>query len=200
MLAELHSPSSGQDNRVLEIANDMAAERVRFCEKTNTPLEQLGDTTVLVAAPPNPGTVPRFWKIMLFRDRETVEEILQNPGVWIEGSAQDVFNLLYGFSLPQQKETLTRLGIEESIIKEELNISLTTAARNRINFWAMPIQDAMDFAAFCANTQIQMDRFLPGLGNCGGPVDVMTLEMAPSRRIRSFPGKSLHHPDEPRHG
>jgi hypothetical protein len=65
---------------------------------------------------------------------------------------------------------------------------------NKINFWAMPIQDAIDLAVFLAQVQIQMERFLPGLPTCGGPIDVMVMEMTPEPKIRSFPGKQIHHP------
>lgn len=65
--------------------------------------------------------------------------------------------------------------------------------RDKIVFSTMPLQDAIDFAVFLAEVQVQMDRFLPGLPRCGGPIDVMALVMVP-RDIISYPGKTLHHP------
>jgi hypothetical protein len=46
---------------------------------------------------------------------------------------------------------------------------------DKLNLWAMPVQDAIDMAVFLATVQVEMDRFLPGTPACGGPIDVMGL-------------------------
>ncbi len=58
----------------------------------------------------------------------------------------------------------------------------------------MPTQDAMDLAVFLCNVQVQMDRILPGEAACGGPIDLMVLQLAPEPAIVPFYGKVLHHP------
>jgi hypothetical protein len=63
-----------------------------------------------------------------------------------------------------------------------------------VNLETMPLQDAIDFAVFLADVQIEMDRFLPGSPACGGPIDVRVLRMVPTPEIIAFPGKALHHP------
>jgi hypothetical protein len=65
---------------------------------------------------------------------------------------------------------------------------------DKLNLWAIPIQDAIDLAVFLANVQVEMDRFLPGTPACGGPIDVMVLQTASGLSIQSFPGKKVHHP------
>ena len=58
----------------------------------------------------------------------------------------------------------------------------------------MPIQDAMDLAYLFAKVQVEMDRFLPGTAACGGPIDIMVLQVAPEPNILSYPGKRIHYP------
>ncbi|MGN6109652.1 MAG: hypothetical protein ACTHU0_31380 [Kofleriaceae bacterium] len=67
---------------------------------------------------------------------------------------------------------------------------------DKLNLWTMPLQDAIDLAVFLAHTQIEMDRFLPGLPACGGPIDVLVLRVVPDPEILSYPGKLLHHPHQ----
>lgn len=65
---------------------------------------------------------------------------------------------------------------------------------DKLNLWAMPVQDAIDMAVFLATVQVEMDRFLPGTPACGGPIDVVVLQMAPRAGIVTYPGKRPHHP------
>ncbi len=58
----------------------------------------------------------------------------------------------------------------------------------------MPLQDAIDLAAFLAHVQVQMNRFLPEEKPCGGAIDVMVLQAMPTPTVISLPGKTLRHP------
>jgi hypothetical protein len=86
------------------------------------------------------------------------------------------------------------LSVEEKKIIDSVNGAKVLRPLDKLNLWSMPIQDAMDFVVFLAKVQVEMDRFLPGTPVCGGPIDVMVLQMAPIAEIHSFPGKIVHYP------
>lgn len=192
--ANLDADAPSQDARVQRLVDDMVVARREFAKQINLPFDQSPQTTVLLAAAPSGAVAPRVWHIDLNGSRATVKEILQNPGVWLEGNAGAALTLLYGSSGGIDDGLRRELGVDEATFQAARIAQHHMAAVAQINFWTMPIQDAMDFAVFCATVQVDMERFLPGIGMCGGPIDLMTLEMAPRPHIKSFPGKALHHP------
>jgi hypothetical protein len=183
-----------QDEKLRAMANRMMEERHRAAATYGYPPENMAPTTILLAAPPTEGVAPRVWRIGLQGKDAEVREILQTPLVWFEGSPAATMALLYGLDGQRAEALRERLGIEPETFQQAEADTIDVAAVKSINFWTMPVQDAIDFAVFAAQVQVEMDRFLPGFGNCGGPIDVMTLEMAPTPTIRSFPGKTLRHP------
>lgn len=44
-----------------------------------------------------------------------------------------------------------------------------------INFYFMPLKDAIDFADFLVDLVIKFERFKDGLSTCGGPIDILVL-------------------------
>lgn len=192
--ADLHTDVANQDQRVNLIAAQMAQARVDFANRLGFAPDQTPDTIGILVAPPAGAVAPRLWRIQLHAAESSVAEILANPGVWFEGSAGSVMSLLYARSAPFAEGLRQALGVDEPAFTAAMNLQAQHLPILQINFWTMPLQEAMDFALFCCVVQIQMDRFLPGLAACGGPVDLMTLEMAPAPRLTAFPGKRLHHP------
>jgi hypothetical protein len=192
--ATLDIEAQFQDARIQELANDMVEARRGFFQKIGIAFEQAPQTTILLAAPPVGAVAPRVWRLDLIGAGVQVQEILQAGGVWLEGNAGSTLTLLYGTNPQIMEELQKALGVDSTVFQSALASQHHLCAVAQINFWTMPIQDAMDFAVFCASTEIEMERFLPGIAVCGGPIDLMTLEMAPKPHIRSFPGKSLHHP------
>ena len=66
-----------------------------------------------------------------------------------------------------------------------------------VDYWSMPLQDAVDFATFLVHTTIQMQRFSDGImlapgdsANCGGPIDVAVID--PNDGFRWVQHKTLH--------
>ena len=118
-----------------------------------------------------------------------------NQVVRLEGSYDEVFSLLFGFRWDLLSGLAPRLGMDQERLMEALRTVRVLRPLDQINFWAMPTQDAIDIAVFLANAQVEMDRFLPGTPACGGPIDVMVLQMVPGPRITSYPGKVTHHPN-----
>jgi 20S proteasome alpha/beta subunit len=66
-----------------------------------------------------------------------------------------------------------------------------------IDYWAMPLQDAVDLATFLVHTTIQLQRFSDGIrmapgisANCGGPIEVAVVE--PENGFQWLRHKTLH--------
>lgn len=68
-----------------------------------------------------------------------------------------------------------------------------------VDYWSMPLQDAIDLATFLVHTTIQMQRFSDGIrmtpgmsANCGGAIDVAIVE--PDKGFLWMRHKILHAP------
>jgi hypothetical protein len=192
--AHLNVTAVSQDARVSEIASDMALARKTLAAKIGIGADQVPPTTVLLVAASDGATAPRVWRIELQSATPKIDEILKTPNVWFEGSTASIFALMYG-AIPSYEFAIRgHPKMDQAVFDAAKTEALHHCPIKQINFWTMPIQDAMDFATFCATVQVEMERFLPGLAACGGPIDLVIVETSPNRRIRQFPGKVLHHP------
>lgn len=190
--------SEEQDRSLRALLEQMEKEARLFWEAAKVPeAEWPGPTLTLAQARPD-GKGAGVWAASVASGKFQVSEILVHPGIHLEGSYRDVFSLLYGIDASKASEVTRELGIDESKFIETWTGSKLLSPINRLNLWAMPTQDAMDLAQFLAGVQVQMDRFLPGEAACGGPIDLMVLELFPRRSIREFLGKTLHHPGSTR--
>ncbi len=66
-----------------------------------------------------------------------------------------------------------------------------------VDYWSMPLQDAVDFATFLVHTTIQMQRFSDGIllkpgdsANCGGAIDIAVID--PNEGFKWVQRKTLH--------
>lgn len=175
-----------QDARVAKASRQMARARVAY---SFPGAEDLREMTAILAAPLQDSPAPRVWRIELSCEEPRVEEIRERPGLWLEGSIGFIFPALYGLGGPTATRLKEALGVDDATWEDALRSGSASVPANQINFEAMPLQDAIDFAAFCVRTQVAMSGFLPHQTS-GGPVDVMTLEAGQKPRIRTFPGKS----------
>ncbi len=192
--AHLHRPPNEQDVRLTAIVTEMVEARTASATKLGITADQLPATTVLLAAAPTSGVAPRVWRIELENGGHKTDEILQSAGVWFEGSADSMMALMYGILPAFDFGIRAAAGIDATAFDTAKKDNLFVCPIRQINFWTMPLQDAMDFASFAATVQVELERFRPGIPACGGPIDIMVLEMAPTPRVRHFPGKTLHHP------
>lgn len=112
-----------------------------------------------------------------------MSEVLIEPGIRLEGSYAEVFTLLYAFNPEIMDEIRQQLGVDDARFKEAQQARRVLTPIEKLSLWGMPIQDAVDLAVFLASVQVEMDRFLPGTPACGGPIDVMVLQMAPEPGI-----------------
>ncbi len=140
---------------------------------------------------------PRVWRVDLNGQEAQTSETLQQPGIWLDGSYDEVFCLLYGYEWSVLTGIGQQLGVDRERLHEAIRALRVLKPIDKLNLWAMPVQDAIDLAVFLANVQVEMDRFLPGTPACGGPIDVMVLQTAPEPSIVPYPGKVVHHPHRP---
>ncbi|WNZ59924.1 hypothetical protein QEG98_28380 [Myxococcus sp. MxC21-1] len=182
-----------QNSRVTAFTQDVETDRHSYWSSSGLPREKWPGPITILAAPPTGALTPRVWRLD-FTHQGTHQEILPIPGVWLEGSSRQAFNLLYGIDPPVIESIKNELEVDEAEWNGIFEKTLIARPVSQINFWTMPLQDAIDFAVLLARTQIEMERFLPGPAVCGGPIDVMVMEMAPTPMIRSFPGKTIRHP------
>jgi hypothetical protein len=183
-----------QDARIRTLVTELAAQKTAYWQSSQVPPEQWQGPTLLLAVPSAAESAPRLWRADMNGATETVEEILQTPGIRLEGAYASAFTLLYGYEGSVLAGLAGALNIEMSAVSTALQGLPVLKPIDRLNLWTMPTQDAVELAVFLAEVQEQMDRFLPGTPLCGGPIDVMILQMAPEPGIVSFPGKVLHHP------
>lgn len=183
-----------QDGNIQELASSMAQVKRSHWETTQVEPDKWPGPILLLASPSPDGRTPRVWRIEMGGAAFTAEEILREPGIRLEGAYNEVFTLLYGYH-PEVLESVSRfLELPDGRMIEALGNVRVLRPIDKVSLYAMPIQDAMDLAVFLATVQVQMDRFLPGVPLCGGPIDVMVLQMGPAPKISSYPGKMLHHP------
>jgi hypothetical protein len=183
-----------QDRNVRALVDSMEATRRSYWESTQVEPDRWPGPTLLLAFPAPDRRTPRIWRVALEGAQPNIEEIMQEPGIRLEGAYNEVFSILYGWH-PQVLDGFRRfLEISDARMSEAMVNLGVLRPIDKLNLYAMPVQDAMDLAVFLATVQVQMDRFLPGEPLCGGPIDLLVLQMAPDCKIRSYPGKKLHHP------
>jgi hypothetical protein len=174
----------------------MMEERRSYWSTSPVPPDQWPSTTVVFAAPSPARHVPRTWRVHLVGDDAEINEVLTKPGLELQGSYGEVFGLLYGYEPTVFGSICKELRVKGDRLTKALASRKALSPLHKVNFWSMPVQDAIEFAVFLAEVQVQMDRFLPGTPVCGGPIDVLVLQMAPEPGIISYPGKFIHHPGQ----
>jgi hypothetical protein len=97
------------------------------------------------------------------------------PGAVWRGQSGAISRLLKGFD----PGLLQLEGMTDALKKQIDEGSLGY----QINYWSMPVQDAIDLSLFLVDTVIQMQRFADGTHQrpgesvtCGGPIDLAVLE------------------------
>jgi hypothetical protein len=183
-----------QDRRLQALVAELVVQKRTYWQATQVPPDEWPGPTVTLASPSPVGHAPRVWLVDLAGADSKLDEILLEPGIRLEGSYASAFSLLYGYEPSVLVGVGAELGADEAHSWQATGQLKVPRPIDKLNLWAMPIQDAMDLAVFLAEVEIQMQRFLPGNPLCGGPIDVTVLQMAPEPGIVTFPGKVLHHP------
>jgi hypothetical protein len=186
-----------QDAAIATLVKKMVTAKREYWLERKVPEADWPGPTILLASHSADGINPRIWRIRLDGSGAETEEVLDSPFVRIEGSYNEVFSLLYGYAPEVLSGLVERLGLDKDGVSEVLRDPRFLFPVNKINFWTMPLQDAIDMAVFLANVQVLMDRFLPEPKACGGPIDVMVLKTVPQPEILVYPGKKVHHPQAP---
>lgn len=181
-----------QQNELMKLVNTINDIRIMKYRMIGIPDQNLPPTSLILAGSDPEGRSVKVWQITFQTLIPEVTEILKSPGVYLDGAAENALTLLYNYNFRSVSEVATALQVES----EKMNRAFNELIRpiNKINFSAMPIQDAMDMASFLTKVQIQMDRFLSGIGQCGGPIDIAVIKGLPKNEIKWFPGKELRYP------
>jgi hypothetical protein len=194
------STTAEQDTGLRSIVLEPMVERKRArWAVSQVPPEQWPGPTMLLAAASPDSITPRVWRADLSGPDVQLSEPMSGPEVRLEGSYWDVYGLLYGYEPRVMTEVCELLDVDAARFHRALGNLRVLQPINKLNLQAMPVQDAIDLAVFLANVQVEMDRFLPGTPACGGPIDVMVLQMAPRPGIVAYLGKTLHHPHDNRY-
>jgi len=193
---DLHDLSTfgDQDQRLSALIDSMVDQKKKFWENISVSPDEWRGPIILLAGPSISENSPRIWRIDLEGPGSQQSELLNDPGIYLEGSYNETFGLLYGYEPTVLSGLTDQLGIEKDVFRQALQNLNVLRPIDKLSLWSMPLQDAIELAVFLATVQIQMDRFLPGTPACGGPIDVMVLQTVPTRAIISLPGKKLHHP------
>ena len=190
-------PVEEQDRQLGELVATMVDRKRMYWGTTQVPPERWPGPTVLFAGSGRTDPQPRVWRVDLDGPDAQTSEILPEPGIWLDGSYDEVFGLLYGYEPSVLAGIGQQIGVDVKRFQEAAAALRVLRPIDKLNLWAMPVQDAIDLAVFLATVQVQMDRFLPGTPACGGPIDVMVLQTAPEPSIVPYPGKVVHHPHRP---
>jgi hypothetical protein len=181
-----------QYSELMKLVNTINEFRFMKYREIGIPDENLPVTNLILAGSDPEGRGVNAWYITFESYVPEVMEILKAPSVFLAGAAENALTLLYNYNFGSVSEVAATLEMESETMKGAFFKLVPPISK--INFSAMPIQDAMDMAAFLAKVQIQMDRFLPGIGRCGGPIDIAVVQGLPRNEIKWFPGKELHYP------
>jgi hypothetical protein len=187
--------SPQQESDIQALVEGMDTKKRDYWNQTEVEPSNWPGPSIMVASPSSAGAVPRIWSINLWGEAGTSQEILFEPGIRLGGSFNEVYGLLYGYHPEVLEGLANHLEIESEKIWTAAQTLKVLTPLQKLNLWTIPVQDAIDLAVFLANVQVEMDRFLPGEAACGGPIDVMVLQMAPERAILTLPGKILRHPN-----
>jgi hypothetical protein len=119
---------------------------------------------------------------------------IETPNVFLKGSNNYAFTLLYNHNIEIIKAIANSINQPEDTIVQAIQDNDFPPVR-KINFAAMPVQDALDFAGFLVKVQIVMERFVPGTPLCGGPIDLAVVHGLPKNTVTWLPGKQIHYPE-----
>jgi len=156
--------------------------------------ENIPGTTLLFFSSDPEGRGVRAWMVSFGRSEPEIYEILKSPGVYLEGACENTFTLLYGHDIAISKEIAAAIDVPIDILRDKIMEKVYPPIK-KIDCGSMPLQDAIDFATFLVKVEIQMKRFLPGIPNCGGPIDIAVVHGFPRHEVKWLPGKIIKHPD-----
>lgn len=181
-----------QDTDMYKLIDVLKTIRITEYQKFKMPKETWPYTRLLLFSSDPEGRGVRAWVVDFFKDEVQINEILQYPGVYLAGSCEHSFTLLYNYNYTAINEVAATLEIPRSDLESALKEKYFPPVA-RINYSVMPIQDAIDFTAFLVKVQINMERFNPGTPKCGGAIDIAVVKGLPKHEILWFPGKELKH-------
>lgn len=182
-----------QDKDLMTLVTKIDEVRTLKYEEMGVSKENILPTSLFFFSSDPQGRSVRAWLIEFGSSEPQANEILTVPSVHLLGSYDDAFTLLYGYNIPCVREIAVTLNVPDEEMAKIIHEKTIPPIR-RVNTAVMPLQDAIDFAAFLVKVQIQMQRFLPGIANCGGSIDIAVIRGLPRHEVIWLPGKEIKHP------
>ena len=182
-----------QEKDLINLLNVICSIRNDVYSKYEIPEEDWPYTNLLFfsADPEDRGC--RSWNVNLNTRTPDISEFLKTPGIFVAGSCDHALTLLYGYTFKTLFEVSEKIKIPEELIAK--SFLETIKPLDKINVAVMPVQDAINLAVFLVKTQIDMEKFQPGIANCGGPIDIAVIQGVPKFKVLWYPGKEIHHPN-----
>src|SRR5262245_17473979 len=140
-----------QADLIREFAVAMAKLRVDFWKNLKVPLDRWPITAVMMAVASYDAKTPRVWHLLFGEEEPTVAEI--KTSVYLEGSYDGAYSLLYGYRSDVMDALARDLRVDDKPVGEEAVYKSLAGAKvlrpiDKINTRVMPVQDAIDLAVF----------------------------------------------------
>lgn len=189
---EAQSFGDAQAEEVRQACLEFGRRRAEFQKSLNPDPATWSQTVLILAAHHPERWCPRVWEVTYSGEEPDFQEILVHPGVCVQGSYSDAMCLLWGMHLNQMSAVGSTFEKDfQSVLAATMSV---LRPMDKINFHAMPLQDAVDFAHFLVTVQVQMDRYVADQEACGGPIDMAIVYGNPRKKVRFLPGKETRHP------
>jgi len=98
---ELQSPTTNDhlNESIGRLVSAMGDRRRTYWSSTRVPPENWPGPTLLIASASADGITPRVWRVVMHGPDAQISDTLEEPGIRVEGSYDEVFTLLYGFDI-----------------------------------------------------------------------------------------------------
>jgi len=117
------------------------------------------------------GFAARMFKITVFANgQKSFFDLSESVSFW-DGEFEAVTRLLLGRS-PSYTQLIAKDSTGTALVQQA---DASTQAIMRVPYYALSLQEGVDFARFLVNLQIQYQHFSSEPQSCGGPVDVAVI-------------------------
>src|SRR5262249_25292555 len=137
MIAALNFPECAspqdEDDAIKRLLDDMNAQKHAFWSQTGAPPDEWPGPTLMIATPSRATVTPRIWSASMAGAAYQVKEVLNEPGVLLEGTYGEVFALLFGFHLDVLEALAPVLNLSFGELLEALGKMKVLRPRDKLN-------------------------------------------------------------------
>ncbi|MBU3176105.1 hypothetical protein KPL47_06950 [Clostridium estertheticum] len=166
------------------------SQKIFLLEKSRVGISFCGDAII---ESKTIGDFIRLFEIEVVRDSIDITDIANKLKAYLF-EKYPTYNTLFhvcGYSSDQafiylvNKDAVTRCNVREDGIPtygvnwngeyEGIDKLINGNKKAEINFYLMPLKDAIDFVEFVADVVIKYQRFEDRVATCGGPIDILVI-------------------------